>query len=290
MRTNMWSGSISFGLLNIGIHLHSAQKDKSVSFSMLDQKDLAPIKYRKVNSKSGKEVPYDRIVKGYEYERGEYVIMDKKDFKNANPEATQTMDIEDFVSVDEINPMFYEKPYYVTPQKNNEKGYALLRDVLKKTNTVAIGRIVLHNKQHLAMLMAQDNYIVLENLRFPHEIKTADEVEFLDEKKLNKKYNAKEFAMAQTLVKGMTAEWDPEKYQDSYYDDIMGIINKKVKQGDSYTIEKPEKSEKVAATNVVDLLPLLKKSLSSKAKKPRGKKSRKSSERKLHVVNERRAH
>lgn len=263
MSTNVWKGSISFGLLNIGVTLKSAQEDKSVSFSMLDGKDLSKIKFQRVNAETGKEVPYKRIVKGYEYKKGKYVVITDEDFAAANPKATQTLDIEDFVSLEEIDPLLFDKPYYVVPQKNNEKSYVLLRDVLLKTKSVAVGKMVMHTKQHLAMIMARDEYLVLEMLRFSHEVREVSEVDYFDDVDLKKKYTAKEFEMAKALVTGMTSPWEPEKYQDTYYDDIMKIIHKKVKEGDDYKIEAP-KTEKIAASsNVVDLLPLLKQSLAS---------------------------
>lgn len=262
MATNVWKGSISFGLLNIGVALKSAQEDKSVSFAMLDGKDHSRIKFQRVNAETGREVPYKRIVKGYEYKKGQYVIMTDKDFEAANPKATQTFDIEDFVSLEEIDPLLFDKPYYVVPQKNNEKGYVLLRDVLAKTKSVAVGKMVMHTKQHLAMIMAREDFLVLEMLRFAHEVREISEVDYYEEVDLKKKYSPKEFEMAKALVTGMTTSWDPEKYQDTYYDDIMKIINKKIKEGDDYQIEAPKK-EKAVSANVVDLLPLLKKSLAS---------------------------
>jgi len=231
---------------------------------MLDEKDLSPIHFKRINSRTGKEVPYNRIVKGFKRKNNDYVVMDEADFRSANPKATQTLDIEDFVKIDEVDPMLYEKPYYLVPQKSNEKSYALLRDVLKKTGTVAIGKFVMHSKQHLAMLMARDEYLVLEELRFSHEVKETQEAHYMDEINLRKKYSSKEMAMAVSLVKGMTSEWNPDKYQDTYYDDLMRIIRKKAKAGENYRVEKEEPQEKIASSNVVDLLPLLRKSLQSR--------------------------
>jgi len=267
MRSTIWAGSISFGLLNIGVSLRSAQEDKSIEFTMLDEKDLSPIHFKRVNSRTGKEVPYSRIVKGFKFKKNDYVVMSEADFKSANPKATQTLDIEDFIKIDEVDPMLYEKPYYLVPQKNNEKSYALLRDVLKKTGTVAIGKFVMHSKQHLAMLMARDEYLILEELRFSHEVKETQEAHYLDEVNLRKKYSSKEMAMAINLVKGMTSEWNPDKYQDTYYEDLMRIIHKKAKEGENYHVEKEEPEEKVASSNVADLLPLLRKSIESRTGK-----------------------
>jgi DNA end-binding protein Ku len=263
MSTNIWKGSISFGLLNIGVALKSAQEDKSISFAMLDGKDHSRIKFQRVNAETGREVPYKRIVKGYEYKKGQFVVLTDKDFEAANPKATQTLDIEDFVSLEEIDPLLFDKPYYVVPQKGNEKSYVLLRDVLAKTKSVAVGKMVMHTKQHLGMIMARGDYLVLEMLRFSHEVREVSEVDYFEDVDLNKKYTPKEFEMAKALVSGMSSSWEPEKYKDTYYDDLMKIIDKKVKEGDDYEIEAPKKEKTVAASNVVDLLPLLKQSLAS---------------------------
>ncbi len=267
MAGSIWKGSISFGLLNIPVTLQKAQEGHELSFKMLDQKDLSPIKYKKVNAKDGKEVPWPRIVKGYEYESGQYVIMNKEDFKAANPKATQTIDIEDFVSFEEIDLMFFEKPYYLVPQKNGVKGYFLLCEALKKTNKVAIAKIVIRTKMHLACIMAKDNYLVLEMLRFAHEVLQTDEVDYIKDSE-KPKFSPKEIKMAQELIDGMTGKWKPEQYKDTYNDDIMKIINLKIKAGEGHEIDYGElpKEEKGNTGNVVDLMPLLRKSLEQKKK------------------------
>lgn len=267
MAGSIWKGSISFGLLNIPVTLQKAQEGHELSFKMLDQKDLSPIKYKKVSAKDGKEVPWPRIVKGYEYESGQYVIMNKEDFKAANPKATQTIDIEDFVSFEEIDLMFFEKPYYLVPQKNGVKGYFLLCEALKKTNKVAIAKIVIRTKMHLACIMAKDNYLVLEMLRFAHEVLQTDEVDYIKDSE-KPKFSPKEIKMAQELIDGMTGKWKPEQYKDTYNDDIMKIVNMKIKAGEGQEIDYGElpKEEKGNTGKVVDLMPLLRKSLEQKKK------------------------
>lgn len=267
MAGSIWKGSISFGLLNIPVSLQKAEEGHDLSFSMLDEKDLSPIKYKKVNGKTGHEVPWPRIVKGYEYESGQYVIMNKDDFKAANPKATQTIDIEDFVSFDEIDLMFFEKPYYLVPQKSGTKGYFLLCEALKKTNKVAIAKIVIRTKMHLACIMAKGDYLVLEMLRFAHEVLQVDEVDYL--KGTDKpKVSAKEIKMAEELIDGMTGKWKPEQYKDTYNDDIMKIINMKIKAGEGHEIDYGDlpKEEKGNTGTVVDLMPLLRKSLEERKK------------------------
>lgn len=269
MAGSIWKGSISFGLLNIPVSLQKAQEEKDLSFSMLDEKDLSPIKYKKVSAKDGKEVPWARIVKGYEYEHGQFVIVTKDDLKAANPKATQTIDIQDFISLDEIDPMFLEKPYYLVPQKSGIKGYFLLCEALKKTHKVAIATVVIRTKQHLAAVMARGEYLILELLRFGHEVLDVNEVDYLSD--VHKpKFTAKELKMAQELIDGMTGKWDPEQYHDTYAEDVMKIIDVKVKKGQGKEVHwKLPKEEKGNTGSVVDLMPLLKKSLELKKKPAR---------------------
>lgn len=270
MRSNIWKGSISFGLLNIPVSLQSAQQDRDIHFSLLDGKDLSHIQYRKINAKTGREVPYDRIVKGFEYKSGQYVVMNDTDFDRANPKATKTIDIEDFVLLDEIDTMLFEKPYYLAPQKGAEKGYFLLKEALEHTKKVAVAKIVIRTKQHLCAIMARGDYLVLELLRFAHAVKDIKEVDYM--KEVNKKVNFsdRELKMAEDLIKGMTSKWKPEKYKDTYYEDLMKRIQAKVKQGKGKFIEEAPKEERVEeSTNVVDLLPLLRKSIEAKNKKER---------------------
>lgn len=268
-RAGIWKGSISFGLLNIPVVLQTADESKELSFHMLDSKDFSPIKYRKVNANTGKEVPFDRIIKGYEYEPDQFVVVTKQDFTKANPKATQTIDIEDFVLLDEIDTMLFDKAYYLVPQKNGEKGYFLLRDALARTKKVAIGKIVIRTKQHLGAIMVKGDYLVLELLRFAHEIKEVHEVDLLEGIKSSGRYNARELKMAEQLIKGMTAKWKPEKYDDTYYEDLLKLIKQKVKDGNTHVVEESddEEIESVEPTKVVDLLPLLRESLAKGGKK-----------------------
>jgi DNA end-binding protein Ku len=267
MAGSIWKGSISFGLLNIPVNLQKAQQEKELSFSMLDEKDLSPIKYKKVNGKTGHEVPWNRIVKGYEYESGQYVIMNKDDFKAANPKATQAIDIEDFIDFEEVDLMFFEKPYYLVPQKNGIKGYFLLVEALKKTNKVAVGKVVIRNKQHLVLIMSKDGFLVMEMLHFANEVLQTSEAKYL--KDIDKpKLNPKELKMATELIEGMTSKWNPEAYKDTYHDDLMKIIKMKAESGGLKEIDYGDliKEEKGSTGKVVDLMPLLRKSLEEKRK------------------------
>ncbi|MDD4972777.1 MAG: Ku protein [Bacteriovorax sp.] len=259
MRSNIWKGALSFGLLNIPVRLMLASEEKALHFSLLDEKDLAPIRYKKINAKTGKEVPYNRITKGYEYKKNQYVVMTDKDFKEANVEATGTIDIENFVELKDIDLMFLERPYYLVPEKNGEKGYFLLSEAMKKSKKVAIAKIVIRAKQHLVMIMVRGNYLVLEIMRFAHEVLEADEVDYFSTLK-KAKFSSKEMSMAQALIESMTSIWKPEQYKDTYYTDLKKIINKKIKGGKGKVIEY-QMPEPARASNVLDLMPLLKQSL-----------------------------
>ncbi|MGZ3771561.1 MAG: non-homologous end joining protein Ku [Bdellovibrio sp.] len=268
MRSNIWKGSISFGLLNIPVSLQTAVQDKELHFSLLDDRDLSHIRYQKLNANTGKEVPQGHIVKAFEYKPDQFVVMSDKDFERANVKATKTIDIEDFILEEDVDVMLFEKPYYLAPQPGAEKGYFLLREALDHTKKVAVGKIVIRTKQHLAMIMARGDYLILELLRFAHEVKQVNDVDYLKEVNENVKYSDRELKMAEDLIKGMTARWKPEKYNDTFYEDLLKRIKFKVRQGQGKYVEEPEKLEKIEeSSNVVDLLPLLRKSIEAKAKR-----------------------
>ncbi|MNJ91386.1 putative DNA repair protein YkoV [compost metagenome] len=272
MAGSIWKGSISFGLLNIPVTLQSAELDKGVHFSLLDKKDMSRIKYQKISASTGKEVPFDRIVKGYQYESGRFVVLSDADIKKANVKATQTIDIEDFVLMDEVDPLLFDRPYYLVPQKGAEKGYFLLRDALLKTSKVAIAKIVIRVKQHLVMILPKGEYLVLELLRFSHQVKSAKELDYLKEVGAKGRFNSRELKMAEDLIAGMTTKWKPEKYRDTYYNDVMKMIKSRVRQGKGKVAVEPAKEEKITPTsNIIDLMPLLKQSLAAQKgkKKPR---------------------
>lgn len=268
-QSRIWKGSISFGLLNIPVTLQTAREDKDLHFSMLDKKDLAPIKFRRVNANTGREVSYQQIVKGYKHQDNEFVVITPADLKAANPKATQTIDIEDFVDAEAIDPMLFDMPYYLVPQKGGEKGYFLLRDALAKSKKVAVGKVVLRTKQHLSVIMPRGDYLVLEILRFAHEVLEANDVKYLDDVDQSRQYTPREMKMAQELIDGMTSEWEPSKYKDTYYDDVMKRIKAKIRAGRIHEVTEFEESadEPEEPQNLVDLLPLLRRSLKERQSK-----------------------
>lgn len=266
----LWKGAISFGLVNIPIVLESAEQAKKVGFRMLDKRDHAPVGYKTINKRTGKEIDRKDIIKGYEYEKDQYVLIDKEDFEKANPKATSTIDIEDFVEEEQMDPMLFYRPYYVLPQKGGEKAYALLRDVLQKTGKVAIAKIVLHTVQHLVMLMSRQDYLILELLRFADEVKEISEVDFLPEKAKEIKPSSREIEVATELVNGMTSEWNPSKYTNSYREDLMSLIEQKIETGTTASVSKDyDEDEAATATNILDLTAMLKKSLDMKKHGPK---------------------
>lgn len=262
MARGIWSGAISFGLLNIPIAVMSAKEEERLSFKMLDKRNKAPIGYKQYNKATGREVERKDIEKVYEYKKNQFVIITEEDFLKASPKATKTIDIEDFISLDEVDVLLFEKPYYLVPGKNGEKGYVLLRKILEETSKVAIAKFVLRSKQHLVAVMARDEYLVLEVLRFAHEIQETSEATFLDDFDLKKEnISPRELKAAKVLVDEMTAKWKPEQYKDTYQDELLKYIKKKIKTGDVEENIKFEDEVQDTDTNVLDLLPFLQKSL-----------------------------
>jgi len=251
----IWKGSISFGLVNIPIALYPATRKEELKFRLLRKTDLSPINYKRVAEKDGKEVPWDHIVKGYEYEKGKYVVLKDEDFQRVDIEATQTVDIQDFVEEDEIDPMFFYKPYYLEPQKGGDKAYVLLRDSLKDSKKVGIAKVVIKTRQYLAGVKPEDGVLVLELMHFADEL--ADPGKLHVPKKLEA--GKRELDMAKALIGNMSAPWNPEKYHDDYKEAVMKVIEEKVEHGGEEIEEKPKKAPK--PTKVIDLVSVLQKSL-----------------------------
>jgi DNA end-binding protein Ku len=255
MTRAIWKGSISFGLVNIPIALYTATRREELKFRLLRKGDLSPVNYKRVAEKDGKEVPWDQIVKGYEYEKDRYVVLKDEDFQRVDLEATQTVDIQDFVRQEEIDPMFFYKPYYLEPQKGGDKAYALLRDALKETNKVGIAKVVIKTRQYLAGVKPEDSALVLELMHFADEL--ADPKKLHVPKKMD--VGKREMNMARSLIDSMTSKWEPGKYKDDYREALMEVIEEKVETGGKETEEKPRKAPK--PTKVIDLVSVLQKSL-----------------------------
>ncbi len=255
MARAIWKGSISFGLVNIPIALYPATRREELKFRVLRKSDLSPVNYKRVAEKDGREVSWDQIVKGYEYEKGKYVVLKDEDFQRVDLEATQTVDIKDFVDQEEIDPMFFYKPYYLEPQKGGDKAYALLRDSLKDTKKVGVAKVVIKTRQYLAGVKPEDGVLVLELMHFADELADPEKLHLPKKMEVGKR----EMTMAKSLIDGMTSKWEPEKYKDDYREALMEVIEEKVEAGGKEIEEKPRKAPK--PTKVIDLVSVLQKSL-----------------------------
>jgi DNA end-binding protein Ku len=258
----IWKGSISFGLVTIPIAvLPATSSSEKISFKMLRKSDLSPIKYKRIAETDGKEVPWDEIVKGYEYEKEKFVVFEDKDFDAIELTSTDTIAIQDFVDLDQIDPIFFHTPYYLEPMKGGGSAYALLRDVLADTGKVGIAKVAMRNREHLAAVKADGSLLVMELMHFAHEIAPADVIKVPADKKLG----AREKEMAKTLITQMSAEWKPERYKDEYADAVMKSVKEKIKAGGK-EIPGRKKHAPAAATNVIDLVKVLQESLATTGK------------------------
>lgn len=266
MARALWKGAISFGLVHIPVELISASLDHELDLSMLDRRDFAPIGYKRYNKQTGKEVEWDDIIKGYEYKTDEYVVLSDEDLRQANVKATQTIDILTFVDAAEVPLTFYEHPYYLLPAKGGEKVYALLRETLRKANKVGIASVVMRTKQHLCALVCVEDAIVLNTLRYADEIRPTDDLDLPASPLKAAGISEKELKMALSLVEGMSEAWKPEQYHDSYREDVLALVRKKIKAKQTKTITPPApEQEEEHGSNVIDLVALLQQSLGKKA-------------------------
>ena len=265
MARSMWKGAISFGLVHIPVEMYPAVSNNALDLTMLDRRDFSPIGFKRYNKTTQKEVSWDDIVKGYEYESGEYVVLSDEDLRRANPEATATIDILAFVDAGDVPLLYYDHPYYLAPGKGGDKVYALLRETLKKVGKIGIAHVVIRVKQHLAALVCEGDTIVLNTLRYPDEIRDAGELKIPSAKAKSAAVSDKELKMAMALVEGMSEDWDPGQYHDDYREDLLALVEKKIKAKQTKTITMPDPDEKPAkSTNVIDLVALLQASLGKK--------------------------
>lgn len=262
MPHTIWKGSISFGLVNIPVGLHSGEKRNELNFTLLDSKSLAPVGYKRINKSTGKEVPWGDIVKGYEYESGRYVVLKEEDFKRANIKASQTIDIVSFVDANQIPPVYFDKPYYLEPIGNGKKSYALLRETLKRTGKVGVATVVIHTRQYLSVVTPMGKSLVLNLLRFPDELRSADDLDLPGEDLESQGVSEKELKMAEMLVGTMIDEWQPEQFHDKYREDLMALIRHRIDTGQIESVEEPmPEVVQPSGAEVIDLMALLKKSV-----------------------------
>jgi DNA end-binding protein Ku len=251
----IWKGSISFGLVSIPISLYPATRREELAFHLLRRSDLSRVNFKRVAEKDGKEVPWDEIVKGYEYQKGKFVVLKDEDFKRVDVEATQTVDIQSFVKIDEVNPLLFYKPYYMEAGKGGAKAYALLHDALLESGRIGIAKVVIKTRQHLAAIKPQGKGLMLELMRFPDEILESSEFKTPSPAKIGKK----EKEMAGKLIDSMSSPWKPEDYEDDYREALEKVIKEKIRRGGKMPAAAPHKAEK--PSNVIDLVAVLQQSI-----------------------------
>jgi DNA end-binding protein Ku len=250
----IWKGSLTFGLVNIPVELKTAVRADHISFRLLHKDDLSPVKYERVCQADGETVPWNEIVKGYEYDKGKFVVLTDEDFKAAALEHSKTIDILDFVKEDEIDPRYFETPYYLVPAKGGEKPYALLREAIRRTGSVGIGKIIIRQSQHLAGVKVVGDALVLEIMRFSNELLDAKEFNFPDREAVR----PQELQMAEQLVANLAEPFDPSRYTDDYRANLMKVIKAKMK-GKKVKLEEPE--GEAQDSGVLDLMSRLRASL-----------------------------
>jgi len=250
----IWKGTISFGLVSIPITLFPATRREELKFRLLRASDLSPVNYKRVAEADGKEVPWDQIVKGYEYTKGKYVVIKDEDFARVDVEATQTVDIIQFVKLSEVDPLLFYKPYYMEVSKGGDKAYGLLREALQESGKIAIAKVVIKTRQHLAAIKPQERGLMLELMRFPDEILDTSEFKAPAATKPGKA----ELSMANKLVESMSTNWNPNMFHDEYHEMLEKVVEQKIKKGGK---EAPAPKRHKKPTNVIDLVSVLQQSI-----------------------------
>ena len=269
MARPVWSGTLSFGLLNIPVSLMSGERRTDISFRMLDARNNAPVRYERVNAETGDEVPWKDIVKAYEYDKGSYVVLEPDDIKAAAPESHHAIEVENFVDASRIGPQYFEKPYVLVPAKKAEKGYVLLREALARTGKIGIARVVIRTRENLCAVMPHDKALLLLMMRYPQELVDIDEYNIPEGAGADYRITAKEQEFSEQLIDTMASEWDPEQYRDQFRERLQEVIKQRMSEKGLVKRheEEPEVAEN-AATNVVDFMSLLQQSIARKTRTP----------------------
>ena len=255
----IWKGAITFGLVHVPIVLHPATRVTRLDFDWIDKRDNSPVGYQRINKRTGKPIEAENIVKGYEYEKGDYVFLNDDDFKRANTAATQSIDVLSFVQASEVPLYYFDTPYYLAPDKRGDKGYVLFREVLRKSGLLALASVVLHSKQYLAAMLPLDDVLMLVTMRYADEIRDAGELDIPQGK--DSAPSAREMQMASRLLEDMTQPWDPEQYRDEYRDDLMATIEEKIASGRTHSLEEAEEAPRRKSGKVIDLMSMLQRSI-----------------------------
>lgn len=269
----LWKGTISFGLVTIPVSLYPATERDELAFHLLDARDLSPIHQVRTNA-AGEAVAWEAVVRGYEYEEGRFVTLTDDELRAANVKATQTIDIVEFVKASDIDPLYYDTPYYLEPSRAGRKAYALLRDTMASTGYVGVGRLVVRTRQHVAVVRPYGDLIVAEVLRYSYEIRDVGAYDVPHADSPEAAVSEQETAMAEQLISSMVATWDPAAFHDTYREDVLALIEKKVASGVTHeAVATAAPAPEPAAGEVVDIMELLKKSLAEK-KAPAPKRKR----------------
>src|SRR4051812_16602577 len=271
MPRSIWKGALTFGLVNIPVEIVSAEERKEFKFSMLDKRDFSPVGYKRYSKESGKDVAWNDIVKGYEYEKGQYVVLSDEDFKRANVKASRTIDIETFVPAKDVSPQYFESPYYLVPGDRGEKVYSLLRETLRTTGRIAIAQFVLRTTPHLVAVQPVGRALMLLTLRYADELKDSKGLELPAEGLKEVHVTAKEIDLAKQLIEGMSDKWNPAQYKNTYHEDLMHRIEEKIKNGETHELTAPsDETAPPRTAQVIDLAALLKKSIDTGAPRRAG--------------------
>jgi len=280
MARPIWTGTLSFGLLNVPVSLMSGERSVDLHFRMLDSRSNTPVRYERVNAETGEEVPWKEIVKAFEYAKGSYVVLEPEDIKSAAADGREVVDVKAFVEADSIGPEYFEKPYFLVPGKKAEKGYVLLREVLKRTGRIGIARVVIRTREYLSAVMPRGNALVLMLLRYPQELVDAEDYRIPEGAASEYRISPKEIQMAEQLIESMSDEWNPAEYRDEFRDRLRKVIEQRMKSKGVVTTESEDEADmpENATTNVVDFMSLLQKSLASNKRTPAKKTAAKSAD------------
>ncbi|WP_392538438.1 Ku protein [Legionella sp. 227] len=262
MVRSIWKGDISFGLVSIPISLISTEEKNEIHFHLLNSKTQTRVRYQRVDEESGKEVPWNEIVKGYEYDKGNYIIVNEEAFEKASPELFKTIDIEEFVDMKDIDSLFFTKPYYLIPEGKNKKAYVLLREALKKTNKVGVAKTILRTKEYLSIILPHEHTLLLYLIHFKDELRSEEDLNVPKENIKTYKISDKEIKMAVDLINDMSATWEPEKYHNEYRETMQKWLDQQIKD----ITKKGKKVSKAVRSHdsVVDFVSLLKESMKKK--------------------------
>jgi DNA end-binding protein Ku len=269
MARPVWSGTLSFGLLNIPVSLMSGERRTDISFRMLDARNNAPIKYERVNAETGEEVPWKEIVKAFEYDKGSYVVLEPEDIKSAAPESHDAIEVEGFIDANAIGPQYFEKPYVLVPAKKAEKGYVLLREALEQTGKIGIARVVIRTRESLCAVMPQGKALLLMMMRYPQELVDVNEYNIPEGARTDYRITPKELEFSEQLIETMATDWKPDDYQDEFRERLQKVIKERMAaHGVVRHAEEEHAPAEGAATNVVDFMSLLQQSIDRNKRTP----------------------